>query len=201
VDEFIDTITRTSIFEVFTVASAAVKQHYEQRGQLTTERALLDDNGDGKGTRADWFRGIRAIRDVKQVPVDLAGSDPAAGFAEMAVRELGAERVVFGSDAVGSGDLISDFKRGEDKIVIEHVAFRIAPGSVLNLVNGAEPLATGAAPQFLFETDNGRLWFDADGAGNAADANHTGTLTHLAAAPAQLRRPGASWPVRATYSV
>ena len=43
---------RTSIFEVFTAASASVKQHYEQRGQLTTERALLDDNGDGKGREA-----------------------------------------------------------------------------------------------------------------------------------------------------
>ena len=43
---------RTSIFEVFAAASAAVKQHYEQRGQLTTERALLDDNGDGNGREA-----------------------------------------------------------------------------------------------------------------------------------------------------
>ena len=33
-------------------ASAAVKQHYEQRGQLSTERALIDDNGDGKGREA-----------------------------------------------------------------------------------------------------------------------------------------------------
>jgi hypothetical protein len=40
---------RTSIFEVFEAASVAVKQHYEQRGQLSTERALLDDNGDGIG--------------------------------------------------------------------------------------------------------------------------------------------------------
>lgn len=40
---------RTSIFEIFEAASLAVKQHYEQRGQLTTERALLDDNGDGLG--------------------------------------------------------------------------------------------------------------------------------------------------------
>jgi len=40
---------RTSVFEVFEAASLAVKQHYEQRGQLTTERALLDDNGDGVG--------------------------------------------------------------------------------------------------------------------------------------------------------
>jgi hypothetical protein len=29
-----------------------VKQHYEQRGQLTTERSLIDDNGDGKGREA-----------------------------------------------------------------------------------------------------------------------------------------------------
>jgi hypothetical protein len=43
---------RTSVFEVFQAASAAVKQHYEQRGQLTTERALIDDNGDGKGREA-----------------------------------------------------------------------------------------------------------------------------------------------------
>ena len=43
---------RTSLFEVFAVASAAVKQHYEQNGQLATERAVLDDNGDGKGREA-----------------------------------------------------------------------------------------------------------------------------------------------------
>ena len=44
---------RTSIFEVFTATSAAVKQHYEQRGQLTTERSLFDDNGDGVGREAE----------------------------------------------------------------------------------------------------------------------------------------------------
>ncbi len=30
-----------------------MKQHYEQRGQLTTERALIDDNGDGVGREAE----------------------------------------------------------------------------------------------------------------------------------------------------
>lgn len=44
---------RTSIFEVFSAASLAVKQHYEQRGQLTTERSLIDDNGDGVGREAE----------------------------------------------------------------------------------------------------------------------------------------------------
>jgi hypothetical protein len=40
---------RTSVLEVFEATSLAVKQHYEQRGQLSTERALIDDNGDGQG--------------------------------------------------------------------------------------------------------------------------------------------------------
>ena len=44
---------RTSIFEVFAATSLAVKQHYEQRGQLTTERAVFDDNGDGLGRESE----------------------------------------------------------------------------------------------------------------------------------------------------
>jgi hypothetical protein len=48
----IDKNGRVSIWEAFSAASLAVRQHYEQRGQLTTERALLDDNGDGVGREA-----------------------------------------------------------------------------------------------------------------------------------------------------
>ena len=48
-----------------------------------------------------WEAGIRAIRDCRNVSADLSGSDPTAGLTEMAVRELGAERVIFGSDAAG----------------------------------------------------------------------------------------------------
>jgi predicted TIM-barrel fold metal-dependent hydrolase len=52
-------------------------------------------------TGADWEVGIRAIRDCRNISVDLSGCDPCAGMTEMAVRELGAERVIFGSDAGG----------------------------------------------------------------------------------------------------
>ncbi len=52
-------------------------------------------------TGGDWARGIRVIRPLRNVCADLAGSDPTAGFTEMAVRELGAERVLYGSDAGG----------------------------------------------------------------------------------------------------
>ena len=52
-------------------------------------------------TGGDWERGIRAIRASKNLYADLAGSDPVAGYTEMAVRELGAERIIYGSDAGG----------------------------------------------------------------------------------------------------
>jgi len=48
---------------------------------------------------ADWEQGIRAIREAKNVVIDVAGFDPTSGAVEMAVRELGVERIVFGSDA------------------------------------------------------------------------------------------------------
>jgi predicted TIM-barrel fold metal-dependent hydrolase len=49
----------------------------------------------------DWARGLRAIRDCPNVVSEIGGSDPTTGFVEMAVRELGADRVLFGSDAGG----------------------------------------------------------------------------------------------------
>ncbi|NOS70419.1 MAG: amidohydrolase family protein [Verrucomicrobia bacterium] len=49
----------------------------------------------------DWELGLRAIRPHKNVFTDLGGGDPTAGFTKMAVRELGAERVLYGSDAGG----------------------------------------------------------------------------------------------------
>jgi hypothetical protein len=45
----LDKNDRVSIWEAFAAASAAVRRHYQQRGQLSTEHALLDDNGDGVG--------------------------------------------------------------------------------------------------------------------------------------------------------
>lgn len=45
----IDKNGRISIWEAFALAGAGVRRHYQQRGQLSTERPLLDDTGDGVG--------------------------------------------------------------------------------------------------------------------------------------------------------
>jgi len=52
-------------------------------------------------TGGDWEHGIRTVRPYPNVYVDLGGGDPVSGITEMAVRELGAERVIFGSDVGG----------------------------------------------------------------------------------------------------
>jgi hypothetical protein len=43
---------RVSILEAFEFASLGVRQWYQQRGQLATERSLIDDTGDGRGKEA-----------------------------------------------------------------------------------------------------------------------------------------------------
>ncbi len=48
-----------------------------------------------------WELGIRAIRATRTIYLEIAGSDPTNGFIEMAVRELGPSRIVYGSDAGG----------------------------------------------------------------------------------------------------
>ena len=48
----LDRNNRVSMWEAFTYASAGVRQWFEQKGQLPTERPLLDDTGAGIGREA-----------------------------------------------------------------------------------------------------------------------------------------------------
>lgn len=53
---------QTSLFEAYLSASRRTDSFYETEGRLATEHSLLDDNGDGLGVRADFFRGIRLAK-------------------------------------------------------------------------------------------------------------------------------------------
>ncbi len=81
---------RTSIYEVFTAASIAVRQHYEQRGMLTTERSVLDDNGDKLGREEQVAGPDGAVaRTVNlEAPNPLEASDPALAALLRRRREL-----------------------------------------------------------------------------------------------------------------
>jgi hypothetical protein len=49
----------TSLLEAFLVASRRVEATFTEAGLLPTEHALLDDNGDGLGTAAGLYQGLR----------------------------------------------------------------------------------------------------------------------------------------------
>src|SRR5206468_2883170 len=49
----------------------------------------------------DWQLGVRTVRESPTLYTETGGSDPTTGFVEFAVKELGADRVLYGSDAGG----------------------------------------------------------------------------------------------------
>jgi len=53
---------QTSLLEAWLAASGRVRASFEEEGLLATEHALLDDNGDGKGTQATFFEGLRPAK-------------------------------------------------------------------------------------------------------------------------------------------
>jgi hypothetical protein len=64
-DSDLDHDDEVSVHEAFLRASAEVRQFYEGESRIATEHALIDDNGDGKGTPATMFRGTRASGTAK----------------------------------------------------------------------------------------------------------------------------------------
>jgi hypothetical protein len=58
----IDKDGQISLLESFLSASHRTAEFYKTEGRLATEHALIDDNGDGLGTPAEWFRGVLATK-------------------------------------------------------------------------------------------------------------------------------------------
>jgi hypothetical protein len=53
---------QVSLLEAYLTAGSRVDEYYRARSQLSSEHALLDDNGDKLGTPASWFKGVRATQ-------------------------------------------------------------------------------------------------------------------------------------------
>jgi ELWxxDGT repeat protein len=92
----------------------------------------------------------------------------------------GADRFVYQAPLEGV-DTLPDFTSGEDLFVIHAGAFGggLTPGALDadRLVTGVDPEADQAHGQFLYNTETGALYWDADGTG-ADDAVHLANLPH-----------------------
>ncbi|MCF3648796.1 hypothetical protein [Synoicihabitans lomoniglobus] len=61
-DADIDQDGQTSVLEAFVTASQEVQAFYAESGRLATEHAIIDDNGDRRGTPYDFFNGTRLAK-------------------------------------------------------------------------------------------------------------------------------------------
>lgn len=52
---------QVSLLEAYLAACRQTEAYYLEQGQLATEHALLDDNGDQRGSRADQFQGLNHL--------------------------------------------------------------------------------------------------------------------------------------------
>jgi hypothetical protein len=53
---------QTSVLEAFVFAAKQVQDFYKENDRMATEHALIDDNGDQRGTPSDWFNGTRVVK-------------------------------------------------------------------------------------------------------------------------------------------
>jgi hypothetical protein len=98
----IDHDGQTSLLEAWLHAAQLTADFYKSEGRLATEHTLLDDNGDGKGTPATFFEGIRVVKKSKDgtlpdglrahqihlIPSEAERTFPAAARAERDTLEL-----------------------------------------------------------------------------------------------------------------
>lgn len=62
----LDKDDQVSLLESYLTACRDLTEFYESDGRLATEHPLIDDNGDGLGTPAAWFHGLRATQRAKE---------------------------------------------------------------------------------------------------------------------------------------
>jgi hypothetical protein len=122
---------RRSIWELFAAASAGVKQFYEQRGQLSTERSLLDDDGDrvGREAQAPGEDGVLS-RSLHLDP------EPGSVSADAAIAALERQRAAIEAqieELKGRRDSMSepDYQAALEKLLVQlaRVARQIRQGS------------------------------------------------------------------------
>lgn len=81
---------------------------------------------------------------------------------------LGADTFLIERPLQSSADVVLDFESGVDLIQLEAAEFGLAAGGLDSAMLTFGLRATGAQAQFVYNSTNGRLMWDADGAGGSA---------------------------------
>jgi len=76
----LDHDSQISLLEAYLAAYRATSAYYQQKGELATEHAQLDDNADQSGTRGDQFDGLNRIPEPHAVATALPDGHRAHQF-------------------------------------------------------------------------------------------------------------------------
>jgi hypothetical protein len=112
---------RLSVWEVFTYANQAVKQAFEQKGTLVTERSILDDNGDGIAKDAATTGGDGVL-----ARTTFLDSPPAATSANAAVAALDKRRIQIEVEIEQLKARKNDMPAGQYEEEFERLAIELA---------------------------------------------------------------------------
>jgi hypothetical protein len=126
VDAFTDAATdldkdgRVSMWEAFAYASAGVRQYYRQRGQLSVEKPILDDTGDGIGKDAaavgtDGTMASRTFLDAEDDPARASGPALSQLISRRNALELEFDELKRRRGFMPTGD----YEKQRDQILIE----------------------------------------------------------------------------------
>jgi hypothetical protein len=148
---------QVSLLEAFLMASRQAAEFYKLEGRLATEHALLDDNGDGLGTPAEWFQGLRAIKRPKEnAPLDgflaqqfllIPGDAERKLSPEQRAQRDALERSVFLLREKKAQLAEDDYYRQLEKLLLELARFYSSgPGAAATPAEKTTPVAPSSVP-------------------------------------------------------
>jgi hypothetical protein len=116
----LDKDARISVWEAFARASLGVRQYYRQKGQLTVEKPVLDDTGDGVGkdagaTGADGAIASRTFFDDADDPARAGG--PA--LSELVARRNALESELDELKKRKDFMRVAEYEKRRDEVIIE----------------------------------------------------------------------------------
>jgi uncharacterized protein len=85
-------------------------------------------------TGANWRQSIGALKDLPNVWCDICGGYPAAGMVETLVEDIGADRILFGSDALGRS-YTSQYAKALFADITPEQLEMISSGNIIKLYN------------------------------------------------------------------
>ncbi|QDT42386.1 hypothetical protein Pan241w_24700 [Gimesia alba] len=77
-----------SLLEAYLAACRETNAYYQEKGELATEHALLDDNADQQGTRGDQFEGLNRMPDSHSEKTTLPDGHRAHQFTLFATQPI-----------------------------------------------------------------------------------------------------------------